>query len=75
MNIHKTIAVLLTCHNRKVKTISCLKSLYEATLPKGFSLEIFLVDDGSVDGTFGVGVCILLGKLQQNTKRMIYIYG
>ena len=51
MKIEKKIAVLLTCHNRKVKTISCLKSLYEATLTKGFSLEIFLVDDGSTDGT------------------------
>lgn len=46
-----TIAVLLTCHNRREKTITCLKSLFEATLPEEFSLDVFLVDDGSIDGT------------------------
>ncbi|WP_372755675.1 glycosyltransferase family 2 protein [Labilibaculum sp.] len=45
------IAVLLTCHNRKEKTITCLTSLFEAILPVGFSLDVFLVDDGSTDGT------------------------
>jgi len=47
----KNIAVLLTCHNRKDKTISCLRSLFEAERPVGFELETFLVDDGSTDGT------------------------
>jgi GT2 family glycosyltransferase len=51
MKVDKSIAVLLTCHNRKIKTINCLKSLFQASLPKGFSLEVFLVDDGSTDGT------------------------
>ena len=51
MNTVKNIAVLLTCHNRKEKTLSCLRSLYEATLPKGFLFNVFLVDDGSTDGT------------------------
>lgn len=45
------IAVLLTCFNRKVKTLACLNSLYNATLPTNFSFEVFLVDDGSSDGT------------------------
>lgn len=47
------IAVLLTCHNRKEKTINCLKSLYEAIdkLNSETRFEIYLVDDGSTDGT------------------------
>lgn len=46
-----TIAVLLTCHNRKEKTLTCLSALFEAEIPKSFDLEVFLVDDGSTDGT------------------------
>jgi len=45
------IAVLLTCHNRKEKTITCLDSLFNADLPYGYSLKVFLVDDGSRDHT------------------------
>lgn len=49
MNIR--IAVIITCHNRKEKTLSCLHSLFECNLPKGHLVEVFLVDDGSTDGT------------------------
>lgn len=45
------IAVLLTCHNRKDKTIACLESFYKADKPEGYLFDIFLVDDGSTDGT------------------------
>ena len=45
------IAVLLTCHNRKEKTISCLNSLFKANLLLNYSLEVYLVDDASIDGT------------------------
>ena len=47
------IAVLLTCYNRKEKTLRCLKSLndtYKRTESKHF-IEIFLTDDGCTDGT------------------------
>jgi len=47
----KQIAVLLTCHNRKDKTIACLTSLYNCVVPENFSINVFLVDDGSTDGT------------------------
>lgn len=47
----QTIAVLITCHNRKNKTLSCIEALFQNTLPVGYSLEVFLVDDGSTDGT------------------------
>lgn len=47
------IAILLTCHNRKEKTLSCLKFLFEAQRHKDNQLEmiIYLTDDGSTDGT------------------------
>jgi GT2 family glycosyltransferase len=45
------IAVLLTCYNRKEKTLSCLKSLYECSIRNDQSLSVYLVDDGSSDGT------------------------
>ncbi|MBW8332457.1 MAG: glycosyltransferase family 2 protein [Prolixibacteraceae bacterium] len=46
-----TIATLITCHNRKEKTLQCLNSLFNCELPEGYSLDIFLVDDGSSDST------------------------
>jgi GT2 family glycosyltransferase len=49
--ISKTIATLITCHNRRNKTVACLKSLFKAEIPVNFAIEIFLVDDGSTDDT------------------------
>lgn len=52
MKSKKGIAVLITCHNRRQKTLLCLQRLRDCILPGNFSpLEIFLVDDGSKDGT------------------------
>lgn len=48
---NKKIAVLMTCHNRKNSTIKCLNSLYKANLGEEYSLKVYLVDDGSSDGT------------------------
>ena len=45
------IAVLMTCHNRIAKTLGCLNALYGCSLPPETSIEVFLVDDGSTDGT------------------------
>lgn len=47
----KHLAVLLTCYNRKEKTLSCLEALFNCRLPDSYKLEVFLVDDGSTDGT------------------------
>lgn len=47
----KKIAVLITCFNRKDKTISCLENLYSQKISNLYDLNIFLVDDGSTDGT------------------------
>lgn len=43
--------MLLTCHNRKGKTLQCLQSLFNVSLPVNYTFEVFLVDDGSTDGT------------------------
>ncbi|HYE55805.1 MAG TPA: glycosyltransferase, partial [Chitinophagaceae bacterium] len=45
------IAVLLTTFNRKQKTLACLQSLQQQILPGNVSLEVFLTDDASSDGT------------------------
>ncbi len=47
-----SIALLITCHNRKQKTLRCLKTLFDQNgLNKQFTIEIFLVDDACIDGT------------------------
>jgi GT2 family glycosyltransferase len=48
---YQTIAVLLTCHNRRETTLKCLESLFQNTIPDNISLNVYLVDDGSTDGT------------------------
>ncbi|MEV8147985.1 glycosyltransferase [Arthrobacter sp. NPDC080073] len=45
------IAVLCAVYNRKETTIRGLTSLLKATAETPYSLEIFLLDDGSSDGT------------------------
>lgn len=46
-----TIAVLLTCYNRREKTLQCLQALYQQNLCTGIELKPYLVDDASTDGT------------------------
>jgi len=41
----------MTCFNRRAKTLACLRSLREATPARELEVEVFLVDDGSTDGT------------------------
>lgn len=43
------IAILMTCHNRKALTLRCLRALRDE--PLFFEENLFLVDDGSSDGT------------------------
>jgi GT2 family glycosyltransferase len=45
------IAVLLTCFNRRELTLACLRRLDGQVLGAGVESRVFLVDDGSTDGT------------------------
>jgi len=49
----KNIAILLTCHNRKDKTIKCLQSLFLAKelYQNDIDLTVYCTDDGCTDGT------------------------
>lgn len=47
----KRIAVLMTVHNRRKKTLRCLECLYTNTVPEGYAVEVFMTDDGCSDGT------------------------
>jgi GT2 family glycosyltransferase len=45
------LAVLMTCYNRKQKTLACLQSLVASQGIDHLELNVVLVDDGSTDGT------------------------
>lgn len=51
-----SVTVLLTCHNRKEKTKSCIESIYD----EKYAIQYIITDDGSSDGTEE-----LLKQLQQ----------
>ena len=46
-----TIAVLITCFNRKEKTLSCLKDIYAQEKEQNVTLDVFIIDGGSSDDT------------------------
>ncbi|WP_289757048.1 glycosyltransferase family 2 protein [Muribaculum intestinale] len=46
-----TIAVLITVHNRKEKTLACLRNLFNQKLPDKYEFNVYLTDDGCTDGT------------------------
>lgn len=50
MNL-KRVAVLLTVHNRKEKTLKCLQYLYQQLPIDGYDIDTYLTDDGCTDGT------------------------
>lgn len=47
----KYIAVLITVHNRKEKTLECLDHLFAQQDINGYKIEVYLTDDGCTDGT------------------------
>lgn len=47
----QSIAVIMACHNRHVKTLTCLDHLFSQRLPQGFKIIVYLLDDGSTDQT------------------------
>lgn len=47
---NKTIAVLMTVHNRRETTLECLRHLFQNSVV-GYTYKVYLVDDGCTDGT------------------------
>lgn len=47
----KTLAILMTVHNRKDKTLACLSNIMPQLSIEKWQIEIFITDDGCTDGT------------------------
>lgn len=45
------IAILLTVHNRREKTLTCLENIYSQNNIEDLSIKVFMTDDGCTDGT------------------------
>lgn len=47
------VSVVLTCHNRKEKTVRCLRNIIQANSVKSgkYEINIYVCDDASTDGT------------------------
>lgn len=45
------IAIVLTCFNRKEKTLNVLQQIADQRDLSDYEIDVFLVDDGSLDGT------------------------
>lgn len=48
----KRLVVVMTCHNRKETTLECLRRLKRQEIGNELSISAYIVDDGSVDGTY-----------------------
>lgn len=46
-----SLAILMTCYNRRQKTLDCLEALRKQELLPNLVVQVYLVDDGSTDGT------------------------
>ena len=49
--VRPAIAVILTCFNRKQKTLACIGAVLAQTAFDEVALDFFITDDGSSDGT------------------------
>lgn len=47
----KKIAILITVHNRKEKTLKCLQCIFHQTLIDSYEFDVYLTNDGCTDGT------------------------
>ena len=47
----ETLAVIMACHNRREHTLSCLKALKQQSVNGKVVVDVYLLDDGSTDGT------------------------
>jgi len=47
-----SVAVLITCFNRKALTLKCIQKVYEQVNLSSVNISIYVVDDNSTDGTY-----------------------
>ncbi len=47
----ESIGVIMTVHNRKDKTLECLKRIESLITPENVAVEVYVTDDGCTDGT------------------------
>jgi GT2 family glycosyltransferase len=68
------IAVLLTAHNRKIKTLAALDALYgQVGLLTSTQTDVYLVDDGSIDHTSAaIAECFPQVRLLQGTGKLYW---
>jgi GT2 family glycosyltransferase len=45
------VVVMMACFNRKNKTLHCIERLQQVDVPSNFRVDVWLLDDGSTDGT------------------------
>lgn len=45
------LAILMTVHNRKEKTLNCLKHIFNQLPIKNWEIDVYMTDDGCIDGT------------------------
>lgn len=64
----RRIAAVLACHNRRGRTLACLRSFFESASRAGALAHAYLTDDGSTDGTaqaaaerFGPALTVISG--------------
>ena len=76
MNHTKKIAILMTCHNRKEKTVSCLTSLYNLILNDNYKFQnslsiksIFMVLNTTEAPVFANWRWPFGGKTSNNNKK------
>lgn len=67
------VAVLMTCHNRRKKTLISLEAVYKQEVPLEVKVQVYLVDDGSTDGTAeAVGANYKEVKILQGDGRLFW---
>lgn len=50
-HLNRSVCVIMACHNRREKTLACLRALTAQRLLAQVAIHALLVDDGSTDGT------------------------
>lgn len=53
----KSIAVIMTVHNRRDTTLECIRHFYNCCGIKNYDIDFYMMDDGCTDGTANAVTC------------------